>query len=111
MYISPVGPLGFFREKAAASALKLRHAMLRCIAHGLLSALDFCHSRGVYHGSLGIGSVLINSLEDAEGPNILVKLDNFGFARWFPRRRTANAGARQCRFEKIEFRPVPLVHF
>ena len=53
----------------------------RAICSGLLRALAFCHGRGVAHGSLGPGSILLSTFEDRRARELLVKLDNFGFAR------------------------------
>lgn len=56
-------------------------ACRRSICRGALAALAYCHSRGVVHGSLGSGSVLLSTFSDAEAERLVVKLDNFGFAR------------------------------
>lgn len=53
----------------------------RAICRGLLQALAFCHGRGVAHGSLGPGSVLLSTFEDRRARELVLKLDNFGFAR------------------------------
>jgi hypothetical protein len=53
----------------------------RAICAGLLRALAFCHGRGVAHGSLGPGSILLSTFEDRRARELIVKLDNFGFAR------------------------------
>jgi serine/threonine protein kinase len=61
-----------------------RQRLLRAICRGLLSALSYCHSRGVAHCSLGPGSVLLNSVQEADVWRLLVKLDNWGLARVYP---------------------------
>ena len=53
----------------------------RAIARGSLDALAFCHERGVIHGSLGSGSVLLSTFDDRAAPRQIVKLSDFGFAR------------------------------
>jgi serine/threonine protein kinase len=64
-------------EKAARG----RRNWLRAFARGGLSALSFCHARGVAHGALSSSSLLCSTLEDREYDKLAVKLDNFGFAR------------------------------
>ncbi|KAL6782004.1 hypothetical protein ACKKBF_B10265 [Auxenochlorella protothecoides x Auxenochlorella symbiontica] len=64
-----------------AGASHTRKRMLRAIARGLLRALCYCHVRGVVHGSLGSGSVLLSSFDDTHAERLVVKLDNLGFAR------------------------------
>ncbi len=48
---------------------------------GALQALAYCHERGVAHGSLGSGSILLSAFDDRRAGDLIVKLDNFGFAR------------------------------
>jgi hypothetical protein len=66
--------------------------MLRALGGGLLRALAFCHVRGVYHGSLGLSSVLATTLEDEESADVIVKLENLGFGRCFRRPDAPGAG-------------------
>ena len=54
--------------------------MGRAIAAGALQAVAFCHSHAVAHGSLGSGSLLLSHLDDRRPEQLLVKLDNFGYA-------------------------------
>ena len=55
----------------------------RSIARGALTAVAYCHSKGVAHGSLGSGSFLVNTFEDRRADSVIVKITNFGFAqRW-----------------------------
>jgi serine/threonine protein kinase len=54
--------------------------MDRAIAAGALQAVAFCHSHAVAHGSLGSGSLLLSHLDDRRPEQLLVKLDNFGYA-------------------------------
>jgi len=70
--------------------------MLRALGGGFLRALAFCHARGVYHGSLGLSSVLATTLEDEDAPDVIVKLENFGFGRCF-RRADAPGGRGDAR--------------
>ena len=55
--------------------------MHRSICKGVLEALAYCHSRSVAHGSLGPGSILLNTFRDQQARELIVKLDNFGFAQ------------------------------
>lgn len=48
---------------------------------GILNALMFCHERGIAHGSLGSGSVMMNTYDDFKADKLNIKLDNFGFAK------------------------------
>lgn len=64
------------------AARRDRYAMLKAICKGALSALNFVHCRQVVHGSLGSGSILLSTFNDQEWSRLVVKIDNFGFARW-----------------------------
>lgn len=68
---SPQPPL---RESAEAEAWRGRGVMLREMARGLLMAVAYCHRLGVVHGSISCGSVFISSCEDADAPDLLVKV-------------------------------------
>eukprot|EP00210_Caulerpa_lentillifera_P002425 g2324.t1 len=57
-----------------------RQKMIRKICKGLFEAVQFCHERGVVHGSLGSGSILLSTFDDHAADELVVKLDNFGFA-------------------------------
>ena len=57
----------------------------RAIARGAVAALAFCHERGVAHGSLGAASFLLSTFDDRRAAELIVKLDNFGFARMLHR--------------------------
>jgi serine/threonine protein kinase len=57
----------------------------RAIARGAVAALAFCHERGVAHGSLGAASFLLSTFDDRRAAELIVKLDNFGFARMLRR--------------------------
>lgn len=46
-----------------------------------MAALAFVHERGVAHGSLGAGSLLLSTLSDSKAGQLTVKLDNFGFSQ------------------------------
>ena len=50
-----------------------------------MAALAFCHERGVAHGSLGAASFLLSTFDDRRAAELIVKLDNFGFARMLHR--------------------------
>jgi len=65
----------------ASAALKQRYRMLRSIARGTLRAVAYCHERNVVHGSIGSGSFLLSTFDDSDSIRLVVKLDNFGFAR------------------------------
>lgn len=58
-----------------------RLKMLRAIAGGSIAALAYVHERGVAHGSLGAGALLLSTLADAKSEQLVVKLDNFGFSQ------------------------------
>lgn len=64
------------------AARRDRSSMLKAICKGALSALNFVHCRQVVHGSLGSGSILLSTFNDQEWSRLVVKIDNFGFARW-----------------------------
>lgn len=65
---------GFFRrEVAEAEAWQRRQAMLRAVAQQTLAAIDFCHSADVIHGSLGPGSVFMNTSEDCDPDDLQVR--------------------------------------
>lgn len=59
-----------------------RYNMLRAICRGLLNSLGYCHDRCVVHGSLGSGSFLLSTFNDKDWNRLIVKIDNFGFARY-----------------------------
>eukprot|EP00891_Asterochloris_glomerata_P005155 jgi/Astpho2/5155/Aster-x0666 len=71
---------GLFGNNNGA-ALRSRCTMVRSIMRGALQALAYCHERGVAHGSLGSGSILLSAFDDRRAGDLIVKLDNFGFAR------------------------------
>lgn len=55
----------------------------RSLARGALSAVAYCHAKGIAHGSLGSGSFLTNTFDDRRSDSVIVKMSNFGFAqRW-----------------------------
>lgn len=58
-----------------------RLKMLRSICAGCVNALAFIHERGVAHGSIGSGAVLLSHVDDRKADQLVVKLDNFGFAQ------------------------------
>jgi hypothetical protein len=60
----------------AAAAARERGRMLRAIAAGALRALAYCHERGVVHGAVGAGSLLLSTFDDASSMRLVVKLDN-----------------------------------
>jgi hypothetical protein len=72
-------------EEAAGGFARLSWAPVaracRSICKGVLEALAFCHKRGVAHGSLGPGSILLSTFRDQQARDLIVKLDNFGFAQ------------------------------
>ncbi len=57
----------------------------RAIARGAVAALTFCHERGVAHGALGAACFLMSTFDDRRASELVVKLDNFGFARMLRR--------------------------
>lgn len=69
---------------------------------GAVAAVAYCHQRDVVHGSLGAGSLLLSTYEDLRWQEVIVKLDNFGFARQYP-----SAGQQRC----ISNRKTSVCHF
>lgn len=55
--------------------------MRRAITAGVLSALEYCHARGVVHVLVGTSSVLLSSFDDDQAKDLVVKLDGLGCAR------------------------------
>jgi hypothetical protein len=70
-----------------------RARFLRAVARGALHALAFCHAAGVAHGSLGAGSILLSTFDDAAAARLIVKLSDFGFARVVAGAEAAGAAA------------------
>jgi hypothetical protein len=58
-------------------------AMTRQPGAGSLRALASVHARGVVHGSIGSGSFMASTLDDARTTSLKVKLDNLGFGQMF----------------------------
>lgn len=84
MYPSAQQTSGFGLGKlfgGAQQSMKDRYNMLKSIVRGMLSALAFCHEKYVVHGSVGSGSFLLSTFRDEDSQRLVVKLDNFGFAR------------------------------
>lgn len=50
---------------------------------GCLRAVAAVHKRGIVHGSLGSGSFMVNTLEEAHAASLVVKVDNLGFGQVF----------------------------
>jgi hypothetical protein len=48
-----------------------------------LRAVAALHMRGIVHNSLGTGSLMVNTLDEARAKDLLVKVENFGFAQQF----------------------------
>ena len=69
------------KDDGGSNVGKERKRMLKAITRGCLYALGYVHDRGVIHGSVGSGSILLSTFNDAEYNRLVVKLDNFGFAR------------------------------
>ena len=51
---------------------------------GMIEAVIYCHQKGVVHGSLGSGSVLLSTFDDYAADSLKIQLDNFGFAAYLP---------------------------
>lgn len=58
---------------------RIRH-YLRILYRKSLSAIDFVHSRGLVHKSIGPESILVNTLDASMTNNLEVKLKDFGFS-------------------------------
>lgn len=78
---SGIGLGRLFGDGGGAAALRDRVRMIKSITRGSLYALAYCHNKGVIHGAVGSGSVLLSSFDDRAAGRLLVKLDNFGFAK------------------------------
>jgi serine/threonine protein kinase len=78
---SGIGLGRLFGDGGGAAALRDRVRMIKSITKGSLYALAYCHNKGVIHGAVGSGSVLLSSFDDKAAGRLLVKLDNFGFAK------------------------------
>lgn len=72
------------RPQMASRALAARHRMLRVISKGTLLAMGYCHSKGVVHGSISSGCVLLSTTDDDKWDKLQVKLDNLGFGQCYP---------------------------
>ena len=57
---------------------------IRSILRGVMEAVIYCHTKGVVHGSLGSGSVLLSTFDDYAADSLKIQLDNFGFAAYLP---------------------------
>jgi serine/threonine protein kinase len=64
-----------------SAAQRDRTKMLKAIIAGALHAVGYVHDRGVIHGAIGSGSLLISTFNDSDWLRAVVKIDNFGFAR------------------------------
>ncbi|KAK9815061.1 hypothetical protein WJX73_006220 [Symbiochloris irregularis] len=76
-------PWGASKEDPEDTALRARCTMVRTIVQGSIAALAHCHDRDTVHGSLGAGSILLSTFDDTRSDSLIVKLDNFGFARQY----------------------------
>lgn len=77
-YQQPEPVRWFGGEKRAAAQ---RRFFLKAFISGSLAALRFCHERGVVHGSIGSGCLMLSTYADREGPSLVVKLEGLGFGR------------------------------
>ncbi|KAG2488248.1 hypothetical protein HYH03_013238 [Edaphochlamys debaryana] len=89
---------------------RLPPALLRAVAWQLLGALEHCHSHGVIHRDVKPSNVLIDTREgDGGEPTPVVKLCDFGLARWTPGRQPGAGGAAGGqRTGDTQGRPEPL---
>jgi len=79
--------------KSKRAEIEARHKMIRSIFRGIMEAVRWCHEKGVVHGSLGSGSVLLSTFDDYSADSLYVKLDNFGFAAVFPSKQEDLSGS------------------
>lgn len=73
--------LGRLFGQGKDAGLRDRAKMLKAIARGALNSVAYCHERAVVHGSLGSGSFLMSTFDDQASARLVIKLDNFGFAK------------------------------
>ncbi|KAL4443512.1 hypothetical protein ABPG75_011249 [Micractinium tetrahymenae] len=91
------------------SSMRDRARMLRAITRGALQALTYCHEAGVVHGALGSGSVMLSTFDDRSYQRLVVKLDNFGFARRISvGGRSGRAAQQQSSRDALFPQPAPL---
>mmetsp|Transcript_6224 Transcript_6224/g.14948 ORF Transcript_6224/g.14948 Transcript_6224/m.14948 type:complete len:493 (-) Transcript_6224:234-1712(-) len=76
------GLLGRILRAASAGPLAAgaRQRFLKSLMRGCIEAVEFCHARGVAHGSLGPGCFMLSTIDDGDADELRVKLDNFGYA-------------------------------
>jgi hypothetical protein len=69
---------GVFCDICTANSLTARSSGIvflflpRALIRGSLEALDYCHSQGVTHGSLGAGCVLLSTFDNREAESLQV---------------------------------------
>ncbi|KAG2486566.1 hypothetical protein HYH03_014736 [Edaphochlamys debaryana] len=73
---------------------RLPPSLLRCVAWQLLGALEHCHAHGVVHRDVKPANVLVDNVAgSAAGETAaVVKLCDFGLARWLPGREPLPSG-------------------
>eukprot|EP00850_Spirogloea_muscicola_P017335 SM000148S01012 [mRNA] locus=s148:87037:91633:+ [translate_table: standard] len=69
------GLFGFLSQRRA---LDRRKKFLKAVMVGALEALAFCHVRGVVHGAVSTGCLLLSSFNEEDYGRVRVKMANFG---------------------------------
>ena len=111
MYPSSQQTSGFGLGKLFGSnsaAQRDRYKMLKAITAGALKAVGYVHDRGVIHGSIGSGSLLISTFNDSDWLRVVVKIDNFGFARRIVVPRLLRGGGSPGSKESLYPSPIPI---
>jgi hypothetical protein len=91
-----------------SAAQRDRTKMLKAITAGALKAVGYVHDRGVIHGSIGSGSLLISTFNDSDWLRVVVKIDNFGFARRIIVPRLVRGGGGGSSGSKPSLYPSPI---
>jgi hypothetical protein len=91
-----------------SAAQRDRTKMLKAITAGAIKAVGYVHDRGVIHGSIGSGSLLISTFNDSDWLRVVVKIDNFGFARRIVVPRLLRGGGGSSAKSPLYPAPIPL---
>ncbi|KAG2486578.1 hypothetical protein HYH03_014748 [Edaphochlamys debaryana] len=86
----------------------LSPSLLRCVAWQLLGALEHCHAHGVVHRDVKPANVLVDNVAgSAAGETAaVVKLCDFGLARWLPGASPPHSGSWKHRHGGADVDPI-----